>query len=408
MLNHRTLLVGGRWAAGLAAVLLLAPAVAQQEPDAPSPGATAAATATPGQTDSPQRAEDGLPPIPDPPRFVNEIVGVVDDVNGDLFWWGQSVNLAGNVLNNAFLGGSTASIDGVVGSDAFTFAGTTYVTGEVMHNVYAFAAQLFVNEGAVIHGNLICLCGALTINGTVRGQVLGSGGATTVTGNVGSMDLEVGNLIVTSSAVIHGDLDYEGNEEADIADDAQIRGDVRWDQDTSADGTGDDDSSASDGLSFWNIAVTIWWYLANLTVGMAFLLLGGRVARAPVERLREQAAVGLGFGFVVTVVVPVACLIAALMLVTLPLGFIVMLVYMVALFLAQLVTAQFLGDWLMRKAGQQQPSEYLALAGGLVILFLATEIPYVGFLIWLTALFLGVGGLFLAGRGRRSTVTVSG
>jgi len=107
-------------------------------------------------------------------------------------------------------------------------------------------------------------------------------------------------------------------------------------------------------------------------------------------------------------VIPVACLIAALMLVTLPLGVIVMQFYLLAIFLARLVTAQFLGDWLLRRTGQQQPSEYLALAGGLVILFLLTEIPYVGFLIWLTALFLGVGGIFLAARGKRPAAAVSG
>ena len=83
-------------------------------------------------------------------------------------------------------------------------------------------------------------------------------------------------------------------------------------------------------------------------------------------------------------------------------------VALLAVFLARLVTAQFMGDWLLRRIGQQQPSEYLALAGGLVLFFLLTEIPYVGFLIWLTALFLGVGGLFLAARGQRPAATMNG
>ncbi len=405
MKTQRAFLVAGRWAAGLAAVLLLAPAVAQQTPDAPSVAAAEAATPSQRQSDGPPAAERELPPIPDPPRFLSEIVGNVGDVNGDLFFWGQSVNLAGSVLNNAFVGGSTASIDGVVGSDAFIFGATGYVNGEVMQNVYAFAGQMFVNEGAVIHGNLICFCGALTINGTVRGQVLGSGGSTNVTGEVGSMKLEVGHLLVTSDAVIHGDLEYEANDEADISDEARIGGVVRWDQDEPAEDSAPEESTR---FGFWDVASDVWWYLANLTVGVAFLLIGGPLARAPVQRLREQAAVGLGFGFVVTVVVPVACLIAIAGLITLPLGLIVMEFYVLALFLARLVTAQFLGDWLLRKSGQETPSEYLALAGGLVLFFVATEIPYVGFLIYLTALFLGMGGLFLAGRGRRLTATVRG
>lgn len=404
----RALLVAGRWAGGLAAAFLLAPAVAQQAPDAPSTQATAsteAATTIAIQSTAATATEGELPPIPDPPRFLSDMISNVEDVNGDLFLWGQSVTLAGNILNNAFVGASSVTIDGTVGSDAFAFAQSIIVTGEVKQNVYAMGATTTITEDAVIHGNLICFCGMLIVNGTVRGQILGSGGATTLTGHVGSMNLEVGNLTVSSTAIVHGDLEYEGNEQANVEEGAQIGGELRWNQETPDD---DDVSEASDGFSFWNIAGATWWYLANLTVGVAFLLFGGRLARAPVERLREQAAVGLGFGFVVTVVVPVACLIAALMLVTLPLGFIVMQFYLLAVFLARLVTAQFLGDWLLRRTGQQQPSEYLALAGGLVLFFVLTEIPYVGFLIWLTALFLGVGGLFLAARGRGPATAVSG
>ena len=48
------------------------------------------------------------------------------------------------------------------------------------------------------------------------------------------------------------------------------------------------------------------------------------------------------------------------------------------------------------------------LEGFDVVLFALTEIPYVGFLIWLTALFLGVGGLFLAARGNRPAPVVRG
>jgi len=406
MKTSRSLLAASRWAASLAAVFLLAPAMAQQNPDAP--GAEPQESAPPASSagGSAEGAEGELPSIPDPPRFASEIVSSINDVNGDLFWWGQSVSLAGDILNDAFVGGQSASIDGSIGSNAFAFAGTTTVTGEVMQNVYAFAGQMVVTEDAVIHGNLICFCGSLNIRGTVRGQVLGSGGSTTMAGEAGSMKLEVGDLVVTSDAVVRGDLIYEANKEATVADGARIGGELRWNQDAPSD-DGEGEVAESSGFGFWDVAGTVWWYLANLTVGMAFLLFGGRFARAPVERLREQAAVGLGFGFVVTVVVPVACLIAALMLVTLPLGFIVMQFYLLAVFLARLVTAQFLGDWLLRRIGQHQPSQYLALAGGLVLFFVATEIPYVGFLIWLTALFLGVGGMFLAARGSRAMATMS-
>lgn len=379
----------GRIAAVAAAVLLLAPVLAQQDE---------AGTEVPSVEPAAQ-ADEALPPIPDPPRFSAELAGEVGDVNGDLFWWGQTINLTGAILNNAFVGGSNANIDGLVGSDAFAFAGTASVSGEVMHNVYAFTGQMTVAESAVIHGNLICMCGTLTIRGQVRGQVLGSGGATTLSGDVGSMNLEVGSLTLTDNAVVRGDLVYRGNEDASISDDARIGGEVRF----NAPEPDDDDAEEEEagGIGFWDVASPLWWFLANLAVGVAFLLVGGKGARAPAEALREQAAVGLGFGFVVAVVIPVGCLIAFLLLVTLPLGFITLVLYFIGLFLARLVTAQYLGDWILRRVTSGPPSEYLALTAGLVVFFVATAIPYLGFLVWLTALFLGSGGIFLAVRGPR-------
>jgi hypothetical protein len=141
----------------------------------------------------------------------------------------------------------------------------------------------------------------------------------------------------------------------------------------------------------------MWGYLSKLLVGVAFLLVGGRVARLPAERLRETPAVGLGFGFVVAVVFPVACVVAILLIVSMPLGIIGLVLFGIAIFLASLVTSQYVGAWLLRRVGGGSvPSEYLALALGLLVLSLLALVPYLGFLIRLTAWLLGLGGMFLA------------
>jgi hypothetical protein len=398
---RKTPRLAGRLAILTLAALVLPAALAQQasepeqEPQAPEAMSVAPADDAP------------LPPIPDPPRFLSDTVGQPGDINGDLFWWGQSLNLSGAILNNAFLGGTTVDVGGTVGSDSFLFASSSTIGGEVLQNVYAFTGQLTISEDAVIHGNVLCMCGSLNIHGTVRGQVQGSGGATVISGDVGSMNLEVGGLTVTDDARVRGDIVYRGNADANIAEGARIDGEVRFNRPAPKDDE-EAESETSWMPGFWDVASTAWWYLANLSVGVALLLVGGRFTRAPVEYLRDQAAVGLGFGFVVAVVFPVACLIAAMLLVTLPLGVMALVVYFLGLFVARLVTAQFLGDWVLRRLGNDRPSEYLALAAGLVLLFVAIEIPYLGFLVWLTALFLGTGGIFLAVRGRRQSAAGGG
>jgi len=206
--------------------------------------------------------------------------------------------------------------------------------------------------------------------------------------------VEAGILTIGPDAIIRGDLEYEANDEAEIAESATIMGEVRRriksDEDT-------DDEETSSGLSSWSVAWKLWGYLSKLLVGVAFLLLGGRTARLPAQRLRDAPAAGLGFGFVVAVVVPVACVVAIGLIVSLPLGLIGLVLFALAIFLSSLVTSQYLGDWLMRRlTGNTTPSEYAALAVGLLLLTIVGWVPYLGFLIRLTAWILGLGGMFLA------------
>lgn len=337
------------------------------------------------------------PPVPDPPRFIKDVSGAIGDIAGDVFFWGQSANLTGDVLNNAFLGGQIVTIDkGTVGSDVFAFAQSVVIDGEVRHNVYAFASSVLIAEGAVIHGNVRSFAGSLRNEGRIRGQLQGSAGTVFLDGEIGSVDIEAGTLTIAPTVNIAGALRYQSKDEATIPEGANVGGPTTWNPPKSDDQDGTDEDSGSGG-SLWGLGWKVWLYVSNLLVGVAALLLGGRNARLPAVCLRRQPAPGLGFGFVVTVVFPIASVLAIALVVSLPLGVIGLVVFALMIFFSRLVTAQFLGDWILRRlGGGKAPSEYLALAVGLLLLYLVAMIPYVGFLTRAAAIVLGIGGMFLA------------
>ncbi|HJO02740.1 MAG TPA: polymer-forming cytoskeletal protein [Acidobacteriota bacterium] len=367
---------GARTNAAAAATVAPSPAQDPTEPAPASQQAPAAAISAP----------------PERPRFINVLNERVRDVGGDIFLSGQDVSLAGRVGHNAFLFAQTSTVAGHVEGDVFAWVAGITVSGEIDGDLYVGTAGATILEGAVIHGNIICLCGSLNVDGTVGGAVLGSAGGASIGGTVHTIDMETGQLELADTAVIHGDVTYESNEEARIANSAQIGGSLSWNRE-SGDENEDD---TTQGLSFWSIAWKVWVYLSNLIVGAVFLLLGGAAARAPAASLRNSPAPGLGFGFVVAVVFPVACLVAVALIVTLPLGVVGLLLFGLGAFLARLVTAQFVGDWLLRRLGLGDSSEYLSLAVGLLLLFLVAAIPYVGFLVRLVTIILGIGGIYLA------------
>ncbi len=330
---------------------------------------------------------------PERPRFASVLSERVRDVGGDIFLWGQSVTLAGRVGHNAFFGAQTGTVSGHVEGDVFAWAGGVMVSGEIDGDLYVGTGGVSILEGAIIHGNVICFCGSINLDGMVHGAILGSAGSANIGGTAYAIDMEVGKLALAESAIVHGDVTYESNEEAEIADTAQIGGALSWNREVDSDDAEADEVAR---FSFWGIAWTAWTYLSNLIVGAVFLLLGGPAARAPATSLRNNPAPGLGFGFVVAVVFPGACLVAIALIVTLPLGVVGLLLFGLGAFIARLVAAQFVGDWLLSRLGREGSSEYLSLAVGLLLLVLVAAIPYVGFLIRMVAIILGIGGIYLA------------
>ena len=338
-------------------------------------------------------------------QFIFNTIFEFTDSANDLFVWGWLPTISGQISDNAFLGGQKVDIgpDAIIGGDLFLFAQTSLIEGQIGGDIYAFAAELTIAEGAVVGGAIYGSSAAVTIDGDVGAPLSFAGGAVTLNGPVrGDVRLEAGELVIGPNAVIEGDLRYESPRQADIDADAVILGERHYfePQEDDEEGESGGASSASrGGLGMWGLLWDGWWLLSSFIVGAMALAIGGERARKPAEHLAAQPALGLGFGFVVAVVFPAAALLAMILLVTIPLGLIGLALYLAAAYLARLVAAQTVGDWLLRTVrGGADSSAYASLALGLVLFYVLTRIPYVGFLVWLAAIVAGLGGIFLASR----------
>src|SRR5207244_6068220 len=99
----------------------------------------------------------------------------------------------------------------------------------------------------------------------------------------------------------------------------------------------------------------------------------------------------LGLGFGVLVGAPVAMIVVAITLVGLPLSLMLFAVYLVAIYLAKIWVAAFLGRMLLKPAGATKGEWVLGLLVGLLILNVIGFIPYLGGLIHLAVICLGMG-----------------
>ena len=353
-----------------------------------------------------------------------DIVEFTDTVN-DLFIWAWLPTVAGTIDDNAFLAGQTVvlSSDGTIGGDLFIFAQTGRIEGEVGGDLYSFVADLSIAENARVVGAIYGSSGAIRIDGTVEGPVSFAAGGVVINGTIlGDVRLEAGKLEIGSNARIEGELRYESANEAEVHPDAQLLGEVRHfipATPEEEEGGQEESLASASWFSVWSVAWALWWLVGSFVVGALLLAIGGDAARRPTDCLTEQPALGLGFGFVIAVVIPAAVLISLILLVTIPVGVLGFFGYLIAVYIARLVAAQTVGHWFIRglprliavlpaawlrrwaegRSGAE-PSAYLSLAVGLVLFYFLTKIPFLGFIFWLLAVCAGLGGIYLATRRR--------
>ena len=99
----------------------------------------------------------------------------------------------------------------------------------------------------------------------------------------------------------------------------------------------------------------------------------------------------LGLGFAALFATPVAICLAAVTMIGLPVAFAALFLYLTGMYLAKIFAGAWLGQMLLRRPEQTNADTLLALLLGLVILFIAMQIPFVGGLFHLVVFCLGLG-----------------
>jgi hypothetical protein len=269
----------------------------------------------------------------------------------------------------------------------------------VGRDVVLFGGTATVESGAEIGGDLAGGTGTLTVVGTVAGDLLAGAGTIELVGTVnGEVNVGVGTLTLAPSAVVGGNLTYTSDQEANIADGAQIGGEVEQ-REPDAVGGG---SAISDNpvVSYLGLLVGM------LVLGWGLLAVRPRLVVGSADALRNAPLPALGIGFVALIgqfvllglLVLVGVLFAALAG-ALGGGFfvaaiVVLLLIILLILLSSVPVAMAIGRAVLPNA-----SLYLAYLAGAAILCLilvaAGYVPILGGLLFLLVWILGLGAYIL-------------
>ena len=328
-------------------------------------------------------------------------------INGDLFAFGKSVTVNGDVIGDVIAGGDTITLNGIVEGNIRVAGSNVDINSQVTRNVHAFGGAVTIGSNSDIGWTLTTGATAVDIRGTIHGNVLGYGGNFLVGANISNnatftYDTE-SVLTILDSTTINGDLTYTSEQTADIEQGATIEGQTVHQIPTP--------SVQRTGLYLGSL-----WFVFKLVALFALLFAGVLVISLfPKELIgvigvsKARPAKSLLTGLITVIVTPFAILILFISLIGIPVGLIMLALYLIILFLVKIVIGTLIGQSIIRlfkKNSSETPPLIWPMLLGTTLFYAVTNIPFIGWLLGMVGVIWGFGAIvehIRESRGTRQT-----
>ncbi|MGA7171176.1 MAG: polymer-forming cytoskeletal protein, partial [Candidatus Sulfotelmatobacter sp.] len=306
-------------------------------------------------------------------------------INGDLLAFGRTVEVRGTVKGDLVSFCKRTVVSGTVEGNIFDFSNSLDLDGQLGHNLYGLVQSLRVNDRGHVGDGIVAAVGDVNLEGQVkRGVNMVLSGSADVSGSIGRELTTVGGgLTLTNTARVGGNLSARVRQlkEVHIADGASIAGkrDIQLQEERK--------SQFMRPRFYFHQAI---WLAAAMLVGWLGLVLFPGFFRATTQAV-GLGWLSLGLGVGVLAGVPVAMVVIAITLIGIPISLMLFAVYLAAIYLAKVWVGAFLGRILLKPSGTAKGDWLLGLLVGLLILTVVGLIPYLGGLVRLGVVFLGLG-----------------
>jgi len=328
-------------------------------------------------------------------------------IEDDLFAAGSSVLIAGRVTGDVFAAGDSVRVTGPIGGSVMAAGRDVRVTGAVDGSVRAAGQSVSLTgstgRNAAIAGQIVLLSdtaevardvhaagSTLSVDGEVGRRVAIVADTVSVRGEVGEeLYLEGKTLSLGPAARVGGNLVYRSPEPIEVASGAVIAGETR------SLPLRERPAPKREGPS----ALPLVFALMTLVFGLVGIAAAPRIFVAGADAVAHRPWWNLLLGLLTLVVGPAFVIVVMLTVIGLPIGLLVLVLWIAALVFSSVPVATFVGRWLVGRIKRGPVSPYLGLVVGLIVLALLTRIPVVGWLVSLAVLLIGLGVYLRAAKG---------
>jgi len=316
-----------------------------------------------------------------------ETINIEGVVNGDVVAFARRINVRGMVKGNVIGFAQHVEVSGNVEGDMIGFAQSVQAGGHIMKNVFGFGQTTSVSDGARVDGNVTLFAGEAAVDGTIARDLTAFGGRIDIRGNIGrNVESRSVGITLVAPARVGGDLTAHVRraELARIADGATVAGktDIRVEPPR---------PSRYTTFSFY-----IWqaiWLAGSFIVGFILFSIFPPLGKPDLESANALLKAG-SIGFLATVATPIAAIIVGITMIGLPVALLTVAAWLVGLYLAKIVLASFVGRALLKSP--DETDRVVALFVGLLLIYIAVNLPYIGGVINFLLTIIGFGALVAA------------
>jgi cytoskeletal protein CcmA (bactofilin family) len=325
-------------------------------------------------------------------------VVIAGTVNGDLVGAAERVSITGTVNGSVNLAARSVEVEGVVTGSVRAGGELILVSGSIDGDLVTGAKTVRISSSGEVAGDVLVGNGDLTVAGPIGGDIRGSVGDLSIGDRIGGdVRISADSVTVSNKGGIDGDLRYASNDEATLAESAQVTGStVR----TSA-------YRFTGGPDSWSALTSpIIRMLVMLLAGLLMVLLLPRPAIAAADAIRTAFPQSMLVGLLTVIVWPLLAIVLLVIVVGIPVAVIGSTMLMGVAYLSQVFVGLAIGRVLLPSGWKAHSRGYnvLAMAIGVILLGVVRAIPapYVSVLVAVVVAILGIGGALLALHGARS------
>ena len=304
-------------------------------------------------------------------------------INGDLLAFSRTLEVPGSIKGDLISFAKRTVVSGTVEGRIYNFSQSLDLDGQFGHSIYGWTQSLRMDKRAHVGQGIVVGADDISLEGEVKRSATIFASTVDVSGSIGrELTMAGGSLTLTNTARVGGDLSARVRHLNDvhIADGATIAGKrdiqvrVRKSQFTRP--------------RFYFHQVV--WLAAAIVAGWLGIVLFPGFFQACTQAVGSGWR-GLGLGIGVLAGVPLAIIVGCITLVGIPVSLMLFAAYLAAIYLAKIWVGAFLGGLVLKPAGATKRDWLLGLLVGLLILTVIEFIPYLGGLVRLAVVCLGLG-----------------